>query len=142
MRQKILILFLLINTLIGCSSLQRTIDYHYTDNVNDLIREAINYAKKSYIKPRNKGTLFVKMDYCNGATVMIFNYIENMPKPIRTQILISNRYLIIDKAKIPIIFGSDNGNAVVRELGTNHGIIGGYILEFNALGELVLKGLS
>lgn len=124
---------------ISCKTTYTGIEYTYTSDVEKIIKRALETLKESPIAPEKEGTVFVKMMYCGGTTSMVFNFYENVPKPIQKQISQSNRYLVIDKMKIPILFDLDDGNALVRALGVNHGILGGYLLEFDARGNQTIS---
>lgn len=130
-------------SIVSCSMLHKTIEYKYINSVEKIIEEAISNIEESKIKPSgNKQSLFILFETCNGATSMIFNYIENMPPNIQKHINNSDRYLLMDNKKIPIIFDSDDGSSFVREGGLNYGIIGGYVLQFDNEGNKILSGIA
>ena len=100
----------------------------------------ISIVDKSYLKPKSDMNLFVKLGNYNHNTTFIFNYIENMPSPVQEQIGRSNRFLQLRSSKlIPILFDLDDGNSLIRELGVNHGIIGGYLLEVDNYGKVTIS---
>lgn len=127
----------------SCSVPQKTpIFYEYKDGVRNLIDSVLLELDHSYLKPSGTNQKkFVKMGSFSGNTTMIFNYVENMPNTVQQQILNSNRYLKVMNDKIPIIFDSDDGNSMIRKLGVNHGNIGGYLIEINNYGDLIIADI-
>lgn len=128
----------------SCSSLRSSLEYKYIKPVEKIIEKAINEIEQSKIKPleKNKQSLFILFETCNGATSMIFNYIENMPPNLQKHIKNSRRYLLINNRRIPIIFDADDGSIYVKEGGINYGIIGGYVLQFDNEGSKILSGIA
>jgi len=126
-----------------CKISHPSIEYTYISEVEYQLKLALATLRESYLVPEKgeKEEIFVKMMYCGTTTSMIFNFLVNVPPSIQAQIRRSNRYLVIDEIKIPVLLDLDDGNALIRELGVNHGILGGYLIEFDARGNEITSGM-
>ena len=97
----------------------------------------LNFLLKKVRKLQN---IFVLVDYEELKTTLTFNFYENMPRSIQKQIDYSNRFMIISGKKIPVLFYFDDGHSALRVNGISHGIIGGYLIQFDSDGKVIMSG--
>ena len=123
-----------------CSQDRKPIIYKYNDDVTAVLDSIQIVLDTSFLHGgKTKMQPFVKIGSYNKDITMIFNYIENMPSSVQDQIKSSNRFIEVSSHQlIPILFDHDDGNAMIRELGINHGNIGGYLVEFDNYGNVVI----
>ncbi|MCG8332455.1 MAG: hypothetical protein MI974_32515 [Chitinophagales bacterium] len=134
--------FLIVLTVYSCSS-SKSICYQYQTNLETSINEVItklNESKFSIKEGKKASNIFVLVDYEELKTTLTFNFYENMPRSIQKQIDYSNRFMIISGKKIPVLFYFDDGHSTLRVNGISHGIIGGYLIQFDSDGKVIMSG--
>lgn len=132
--------FIIIFLLAGCRSGSILVE-HNTLIQYDIDQCYLSLDGSKFGSFEETGKAFALVNHCEYLTTVTFNYVANMPTQIRSQIKQSNRFLITNQEKIPIIFNFDSGNITTRHADVGHGMIGGMLIKFdNSSGEVLLSG--
>lgn len=140
MRTIVLYAFTLI--VVGCNT-SKLIVYQYIADVNEVLLETIkeleasNFAIKDGKKSKE---IFALVNQTDESTIIVFNFLENMSQGVARQIKRSNRFIMIDNHRVPVIFYFDDGNSYIRTGGISFGIIGGQLIEFDESGAVLTTG--
>jgi hypothetical protein len=125
--------------MISCRS--NSIVINYIDELQEEIDDTYRILDGSKFGSfKEKGQVFALISHCEHLTTITFNYVDNVPVQVQDQVEKSNRYLMIDKKKVPVLFYFDSSNSPIRRGGVNHGLIGGMLINFDTSGEVLVKG--
>ena len=139
---KFICCYFILLSIYSCN-ISKSIYYQYQPDLEATINEVISKLNTSNFSIKDGKTsskVFVLVAHEELKTTMTFNFYENMPQPIRSQIDYSNRFLIISGRQIPVLFYFDDGNSSLRVDGISHGIIGGFLIQFDSDGKVIMSG--
>ena len=132
-------LFVMLTCLIVGCSFNREILYRFPNNTSIEFKKSISQFSSLLKLSENERLYAVCLDEANGSLIT-FNQISTAHPDIKLLVRNSNRYLIIENSKIPVIFSNDFWG--LKEPKIPYVMSNGVWLRINNKGEITSTGIS
>jgi hypothetical protein len=110
--------------------------------VNKSILTGVKEIKKIYRKNPNDNYALISYNPFSGETDIIINNFSLMPEGIKRIINRSDRKILLDSLKLPVIFHSDRASIDIQTSKISQLPYGGYWIKLNNADSVISEGHS
>ena len=123
----------------------KKINYLLIEKAAINIERAVDSLAYSNIKTRENlkiaGNIGCILDYCEGSLLVKLTYIQNCPEELKKVFKRTNRFIHINKYKIPVLFGLEDGNSILLKKQFPN-IVRCYLMELDNEGNVLVEGYA